>query len=141
MPKPASKPPRLKAVQSGPSTARDLAWIGDVPASTRDEVRSLAEHVLEAGGVLSPADALQLTEYGRVAAELRDAEELREVALAAGDVKAWLALGRKMDTSRAALRGLLRDLRLTRNAAASSDTKAAARKLAERGGTDWSGIL
>jgi hypothetical protein len=127
----------LKAV----STSHDLAWIDAVPAASRAEVRELAGHILESGGTLTPADALQLTEYGRLAQEMRDAEELRRVALEEGDVKAWLALGRKMDASRAIQRGLLRDLRLTRNTAVSQDTKAAAKKLAERSGASWEGVL
>ena len=136
MAKPAQKT-RLQAVP----TSRDLAWIDDVPSASRGEVRELATHILESGGTLTPADALQLTEYGRISAELQDAETLRRAALEDGDVKGWLAISRKMDTSRVAQRGLLRDLRLTRNTAVSTDTKAAARKLAERSGASWEGIL
>ena len=137
MPKSAPKSSHLRAVE----TTRDLAWIENVPSSSRDEVRALADHILESGGVLSPADALQLTEHGRIAAEILDADELRRAALREGDTKAWLALGRKMDASRSAARGLLRDLRLTRNTAVSQDTKAAAKKLAERSGANWTGII
>ena len=137
MPKSAPKSSHLRPVE----TSNDLAWIDAVPAPARDEVRALAGHILESGGVLSPADALQLTEYGRIAAELRDADELRRAALREGDTKAWLALGRKMDASRSAARALLRDLRLTRNTAVSQDTKAAAKKLAERSGAGWTGLI
>jgi hypothetical protein len=137
MPKSAAKPTPLRAVE----TRRDLAWIDDVPQASRTEVRELAAHLLEAGGTLTPADALQLTEYGRVAAEMRDAEELRRAALAEGDTKSWLALGRKLDACRTTQRGLLRDLRLTRNTAVSQDTKAAARKLAQRSGAGWEGVI
>jgi len=137
MPKSAAKPTPLRAVE----TRSDLAWLDAVPASSRTEVRELAAHILESGGTLSPADALQLSEYGRVSAEMRDAEELRQAALAAGDTKEWLAISRKLDACRTTQRGLLRDLRLTRNTAVAQDTKAAARKLAERSGADWQGIL
>ena len=137
MPKTAPKSSHLRPVE----TSTDLDWLGTVPAPTRDEVRALAGHILESGGVLSPADAMQLTEYGRIAAELRDADELRRAALREGDTKSWLALGRKMDASRSAARALLRDLRLTRNTAVSQDTKAAAKKLAERSGAGWTGLL
>jgi hypothetical protein len=137
MPKSAAKPTPLRAVE----TCRDLAWIDDVPPASRTEVRELALHILESGGTLTPADALQLTEYGRLSQEMRDAEALCRASLEEGDTKTWLALKRKVDSARALQRGLLRDLRMTRNTAVSTDTKAAAKKLAERSGASWEGVL
>jgi phage protein D len=123
------------------ATGLDLAWIGDLPATSRSQVEALARHLHETAGNLTPADVAALSEFGRVAEVVRVADNLAAEAAKAGDTKAWASLSRRADQSRTLLRGLLKDLRLSRNAGGTSQGTAGDRKIKERSGSGWQGLL
>jgi len=124
-----------------PETGPDLAWIADLPERSRPRVEALARHLHETAGHLTPPDVELLIEVGRTIEDIRVGDLFRQQAADADDADAWSTLSRKADQSRAALRSLLKDLRLSRAAATNNQGTAGARKIQERSGSSWQGLI
>ena len=132
--------PKLTTIHP-PQATLNLSWLKDLPEQVRGSVESLAVHLHETAGSVNAADIALLTQYGIVADEVRIADTLARQAAEAGEAEVWAKLSRRADQSRALLRGFLKDLRLNRASATGKQGTASTRKIAERSGSTWQGLI
>lgn len=125
------KPPDLRTILP------DIVVSGHVQA----EIKRIVGYLHSTAGEVTATDIAQLRELAAITNRQRDAEKMAEEAKVSGDVDAWLKLCRVLDGLTSQRRGLLRDLKLTRNMQAESAETANQRKAQQRSGDKWEGIL
>jgi hypothetical protein len=111
-----------------------------VSAATKDEVRRISKQMTEVGQITA-GDRKQLREYASLATRMEMTDEIIIKAMG-GDPKVFLRLSQSRDAQAVLLRGIMRDMKVTRIAAAPKTTESAASKKADqKSGSDWEGIL
>lgn len=89
---------------------------------------------------LSPTDKCLITELAITSQRGKDLTHLAAEAKEDGDVDLYMKLSKGVETCTTAKRGLLRDLRGTRNSATSDAHGKVTAKAKSKSGADWTGI-
>jgi hypothetical protein len=112
-----------------------------VAASVRAEVVAMAAQ-LASLKPLTPADRKALREYAAVSGVMAGIDRMISSAEVAGDANGYLKLVRSRIDHVTLLRGLMRDMKLSRMASVSATTESASkRKADQKSGSAWEGVL
>ncbi len=111
----------------------------DVSPGVLARIKTVAAQMMEEGLPLSAGDYGQLAE---LAALLTRTESIDTMMADASDEPAlWLRLAKQRDAQAGLQRMLLRDMKVTRAARITTQTKASEIKANQRSGSDWDGVI
>jgi hypothetical protein len=140
-PKRPRKPATVAQLEEATPTLDNLLNGLRLSPAVSAEVLRVATYLHRTAGSISPADASQLRELAAITQRQEDASTMADNARSQGDADAWGKLCRLLDGLTSQRRGLLRDLKLTRNMQVESPDTVVQRKAKQRSGGKWSGIL
>lgn len=128
-----------------PNTKRlSLLWVKDLPEHSQKVVTRIARDLAKDSCGLLERDIPLLIELGRVLEDIRTGEMFAAQAVEVGDSTAWARMGRKLDSSRRLMTGLLGELRMGHRAEVLSklDSSRTPEAVSERlSASRWKGIL
>jgi hypothetical protein len=130
---------KVKTIEIDAQLEEILAGMTVSPA-TKDEVGRISRQMTEIGQITA-GDRKQLREYASLATRMEMTDTFIAAAVG-GDPKVFLKLSQSRDAQAVLLRGIMRDMKVTRIAAAPKTTEtAAAKKADQKSGSTWEGIL
>ena len=112
----------------------------ELPDFIQTEAVDIARQVHGKTGSLTATDTAQLRELARIMVRSNQAAEFAAIAYEAGDIATWIKVSATQEKAVGTIRGLMRDLVVTR--AGGGVVESSVAKTARlKAGSDWAGVL